>query len=81
LQALVSASVGRPVTIRRDLTLSDSTKFTDETADLMRKTGVLLAIVSPAYAASELCKRERESLPRIRAGQRKSRAQQLPARD
>ena len=61
LHALVNASIGHPVTIWRDTAPSSSSELSEETADRLRKTGIFVAIVSPSYAASDLCKREREA--------------------
>lgn len=68
LQALVSASIGNPVTIWRDVAQSSSSELPEENAERLRKTGILLAIVSPAYAHSDLCKREREVFIESRPG-------------
>src|SRR5882762_6665682 len=48
LQALVSASIGHPIQIWRDTSLSASSSLSEEGVERLRKTGVLVAIVSPA---------------------------------
>ncbi len=68
LHALVSASVGHPVSIWRDPAQSSSSELSEENAERLRKTGILVAVVSPAYAASDLCKREREVFVESRPG-------------
>jgi hypothetical protein len=68
LQALLSASVGHPVTIWRDTAPGPSSELSNENADRLRKTGILVAIVSPAYADSDLCKHEREVFIEARRG-------------
>jgi hypothetical protein len=68
LQALVSASIGHPVTIWRDTAPSPASELSEENAEHLRKTGILLAVVSPAYVHSELCKREREVFVESRPG-------------
>ena len=68
LQALVSASVGHAVTIWRDTTPGPSSELSKENAERLRKTGIVVAIVSPAYAASELCRLEREVFIEARRG-------------
>jgi hypothetical protein len=68
LQALVSASIGHPVTIWRDTSPAGSSELSEENSERLRKSGVLLAIVSPAYVHSGLCKREREVFIESRPG-------------
>ncbi len=68
LQALVSASIGHPVMIWRETESSSSSELPEENAERLRKTGVLVAIVSPAYTASDRCKREREVFVESRPG-------------
>jgi len=60
LQGLVNTCLGHPVQIWRDPRLVGTEVFSDEIAARLRRTGVLVAIVSPGYVDSEWCTRERE---------------------
>jgi hypothetical protein len=60
LQGLVNTCVGRPVQIWRDRRLSGSTVFSEEIAEQLRNSAILVAIESPGYLDSDWCKRERE---------------------
>lgn len=60
LQGLVNTCVGRNVVIWRDRRLSGSTVFTDEIAQQLRNSAILVTIESPGYLESDWCTRERE---------------------
>jgi hypothetical protein len=60
LQGLVNTCVGRPVQIWRDRRLSGSTVFSEEIAERLRSTAILVTIESPGYFESDWCTRERE---------------------
>jgi hypothetical protein len=60
LQGLVNTCVGRAVTIWRDRRLSGSTVFSDEIAERLRSSAIMVTIESPGYLESEWCTRERE---------------------
>ncbi|HVN27834.1 MAG TPA: toll/interleukin-1 receptor domain-containing protein [Candidatus Binataceae bacterium] len=68
LQGLVNTCVGRNVVIWRDRRLSGATVFSDEIADRLRSTAILVTIESPGYIESEWCTREREIFVGAAAG-------------
>jgi len=60
LHGLINTCVGHPVTIWRDPRVTGSSVFSEEIAQRLRETVILIAIVSPGYVESEWCSRERE---------------------
>jgi hypothetical protein len=54
----IHALLGKPVTIWRDNKTTGAEIFSDETLEQLRGSAILVSIMTPAYLASEWCKRE-----------------------
>ncbi|MGO9602734.1 MAG: TIR domain-containing protein [Candidatus Binataceae bacterium] len=58
LEVRVRTYLGRPVTIWRDPKLTGSDIFSDEIVTQLKRTALLISVVSPGYVHSEWCSRE-----------------------
>lgn len=74
LETRVNAWLGQPITIWRDNKTEGTDLFSEETIERLRRSAILVSIVTPSYIRSDWCKREltefvaANSAPSIRIG-------------